>query len=161
MVSKPTDDAGTTINDSRFLTPVESRQDAADRLVGRQTLLALRITVICTAVLFATFGILADPDIVGLQSRYIGMATGAVWVLPGVAGLVAVIVCRRPARRQVDWLTHSIFCSGWAAIAAGGMGVAAGFYGAPLVMVAVCGVSVVCGIATLVLLYLWRTPRVR
>ncbi len=50
-----------------------------------------------------------------------------IFALLGVAGLIAVIVCRRPARRQVFWLTESIIAAGWLAVLAGGIGLIAGF----------------------------------
>jgi hypothetical protein len=60
-----------------------------------------------------------DPDEVERAAKSLA---DMVWVLPGVTGLVAVILCHRPAHRQVPWLTHSIFGCGWAAVVVGAIG---------------------------------------
>ncbi len=99
--------------------------------------------------------------VAGELSRCLASAVGAVWVLPSAAALVAVIVCRRPARRQVFMLVPTINIAAGAGVLVGGMGVAAGLYGAPPVAVVICGVAVVSGLATLVLQYVFRIRRVR
>ncbi len=142
-------------------SPVDARRDAADRLVGRRALFALQVVAIITVIIFATCGMLVDPHIGGIESRFLGAAVGAVWALPSVASLVVMIVCRRPACRQVFGLREAITAAAVLGAFAGGMGVAAGFYGAPPVAVVICGVAVVSGLATLVLHYIFRIRRVR
>ncbi|MGH3771998.1 MAG: hypothetical protein ACRDRW_11485 [Pseudonocardiaceae bacterium] len=143
------------------LSPVEARRDAADRLVGQRTLLALRIAMIVTVIIFTICGILVDPDIVGIKSRSLGAATAAVWVLPSVTALVAVVLCRRPARRQTFLLVASSNIAAVMGVVMGGVGVAAGLYGSPPAFVLICGVALASGLATLVLQYAFRVRRVR
>lgn len=151
MVSKRGEGGGAGRSGRQSLTPVEARQDAHDRLVGQRTLLALRIVAIITAVVFGTAGILTDPDIGGglIESEFIRLLGVQIFTLLGIAGLAAVIVCRRPARRQVFWLTESIIAAGWLPILAGGIGLIAGFIVVP-------AVALISGLTTLVLLYVWR-----
>ncbi|MGH3874369.1 MAG: hypothetical protein ACRDSR_23190 [Pseudonocardiaceae bacterium] len=143
------------------LSPAEASRDAADRLLGQRALLALRAVAIVAVIVFAVCGILVDPDIVGIESRYLGATTAAVWVLPSVAALVVMIVCRRPACRQVFWLREVINVTAGTGVLAGGIGVIAGFYGAPPALVVLCWISVLSGVATFVLHYTFRTRRVR
>lgn len=131
-------------------TPAEARQEAADRLVGRRTLLALRVAAIVTAVVFGTVGILTDPDIGPvIESESVRILALEVFALLGVTGLVAVIVCRRPARRQVFWLREAISAAGGLPILMGGIGLLGGFR-------IVLAVAVISGVTTLVLQYRWR-----
>lgn len=136
-------------------TPAEARQEAADLLVGRRTLLALRVAAIVTAVVFGTVGILTDPDIGPvIESKSVRTIGVGAFALLGIAGLAAVVVCRRPARRQVFWLRESIIAAGWLPILAGTIGVIGDLDG-PL-PTAVFAVALISGLTTLVLLYVWR-----
>ncbi len=151
-------DRGATLSSGQFLTPVEVRQDAADRLVGRRCLLALRIAAVTAAVTFATMGILKTVGVATAESYSIGVVTG--FALLGVTGLVAVIACRRPARRQVDGLTlGGIVPAGWLPVLIGGIGLVGGLNEGRLALAVTCSVAVVSGLATLVLLYVWRAPK--
>lgn len=147
-----------TMSGGQFLTPAEARQYATDRLIGQRTLLALRIVAITSAVVFVTIGILTDPRSENpiIDSLALGLVTMEVWVLLAVAGLIAMIVCRRPARRQVLWLREAINASAILPILAGGTGLAVGFYHRAPVAIVICGVALVCGMATMVLHYVWR-----
>lgn len=158
MVTKREDDTSGTASSGRLLTSAEARQAAADRQIGERTLLALRLVMIISLVVFVTIGILTDPrsDDPIIDSLSLGLVTLEVWILPGIAGLIAVIACRRPARHQVDWLTYTIFCSGAAGAIPGVVGLAVGFYHLALVAIAVCGIALICGLSTLVLLRVWR-----
>lgn len=62
---------------------------------------------------------LSDPKIGGIKSRTLDMMVPAAWVLPAVTVLVVIIVCRRPARRQVYWLRESINAAAILGILAG------------------------------------------
>jgi hypothetical protein len=154
VVSERGDNTSAAPGGGRFLTPAQARQDAADRLVGRRTLLALRLIAIITAIVFAALGMATDPDIGGIESELLRLLMGAAFAALGVAGVVAVIVCRRPARRQVFWLTESIMAAGWLAILAGGIGLIGNLDGP--VPTVVFGTAIISGLATLVLLYIWR-----
>ena len=136
-----------------MVTPAEARQDTADRVVGQRALLALRIAVIIAAVVFLVMGMVTDPDIGGVESDSLRLLEFTGFTLLGVTGLIAAIVCRRPARRQVFWLTESIIAAGGLAILVGGIGLI-GDLDAVLPTV-VFAVAVVSGLTTLVLLYVW------
>lgn len=152
------------------LSPAEARRDASDRLVGRRAMISLRIVMVVTVIMCTTFGMLVDPVIGGIDSRFLRAAMVTVWVLPSITALVVIIVCRRPARRQVFaipqrfvivfGMREAINFSAWTGVVMGGIGVVASHYGEPLVAVVICGVSVVCGLATLVLHYAFRERRV-
>lgn len=157
MVTEP-GDRGATLSSGPFLTPIEARQDAADRLVGRRCLLALRIAAVIAAAMFGTMGVLKTVGMVTAESYGIGVGGG--FALLGVTGLVAVITCRRPARRQVDGLTSGgIVPAGWLPVLIGGIGLAAGLYEGRLTLAVVDGVAVASGLATLVLLSVWRARK--
>lgn len=128
----------------------------ADQAVGRRTLLALRIVAVIAAIAFGTMGILTDPDIgieLGGPQAFV-LVVGLAFALLGVTGTVAAIICRRPARRQVYWLSEAIAAAGGAPILIGGIGLAAG-HDAPL-STAVLVMALLSGLTTLVLLYIWR-----
>ncbi len=155
MVSKPPDDPSATISDDRTLTQAAACQNAADRLVGQRTLLILRVIGILTTIVFCAIGILAEPRGLGIiEYTSIGIVAAAVWALPGVAALVAVIVCRRP-RRRVNGMTQSVIASTMLPIIAGGIGLAAG-RDEPLALVVACGVALVCGLSAAIIYYRWR-----
>lgn len=137
-----------------MVTPAEARQETADRVVCQRALLALRIVVIIAAVMFLVMGVVTDPDIGGVESDSLRLLEFAGFALLGVAGLVAVILCRRPARRQVFWLTESIIAAGGLPILVGGIGLIGDLDGA--LPTAVFAVAVLSGLTTLVLLYVWR-----
>lgn len=155
MVSERSGHGEARLEGRQALTPDEARREAADRVVGRRTLLALRIIAVITAVLFGAMGMVTDPDIGAVESDSLRLLEFAGFPLLGVAGLVAVILCRRPARRQVYWLTRSIISAGVLTMGTGGIG----FLGDPDGVLAntVFGVSAVSGLTTLILLYVWRT----
>lgn len=154
MVSERSEHGEAAVSGSRSLTPAEARHEAADRVVGQRTLLALRIVVIIAAVVFAVMGMVTDPDIGGVESDSLRLLEFTGFALLGVAGLVAVILCRQPARRQVFWLTESIIAAGGLPILVGAMGLI-GDLDAVLPTV-VFAIAVVSGLVTLVLLYTWR-----
>ncbi len=154
MVSERSEHGGAAVSGSRFLTPAEARREAGDRVAGQRTLLALRIIVIIAAVVFVVMGMVTDPDIGGVESDSLRLLEFTGFTLLGVTGLIAAIVCRRPARRQVFWLTESIIAAGGLAILVGGIGLI-GDLDAVLPTV-VFAVAVVSGLTTLVLLYVWR-----
>lgn len=148
---------------SPFLSPEQARQDAADRRVGRVVLRVLQVIGVATALVFGVVLFVADPDVGGIRSRALDMVAGAVFVLPGIAGLVATIVCRRPASQQVSWLPETVAGTGFLSALMGGVGVVGGLYGeagAPPSLVVLCGVALVSGVATMVLRrrLSWKRP---
>lgn len=143
------------------LSPVEARRDAVDRLLGRRALRALQTIGIVAAIIFVTCGMLVDPHIGGVKSKYLAAAVAAVWVLPSVAALVVIIVCRRPGCRQAYGMREAINAGAGAGVLSGAMGVAARHYGEPLVALVICEGAGVCGLATMVLHYVFRIRRVR
>ncbi len=145
---------GAGLSGGQSLTPAEARRDAADRVVGQRTLLALRIAAVIAAVVFAVLGMVTDPDIGAVESDSLRLLEFVGFTLLGLTGLVAVIVCRHPARRQVPWLTQSIIAAGWLPVLTGGVALFGNLDGALATTVFV--VSVVSGLTTLILLYAWR-----
>ncbi|MCA1676443.1 MAG: hypothetical protein LC799_31150 [Actinobacteria bacterium] len=138
------------VSDGLPPSPAQARQEAADLRVGERTLLALRVVAILTVVVYATIGILTDPDVGPvIESPSVRILALEVFALLGVAGLVAVIVCRRPARREVFWLRESIAAAGGLPVLAGGLGLLGGFR-------PVLALSLITGLTTLLLLYVWR-----
>lgn len=154
MVSERSEHGGAGLSGGQFLTPAEARHEAADRVVGQRALLALRITAVIAAVVFAVMGMVTDPDIGGVESDSLRLLEFAGFALLGVAGLVAVILCRLPARRQVFWLTESLIAAGGLPILVGTLGLIGDLDGVLPTVVFV--VAVVSGLTTLVLLYVWR-----
>ncbi len=158
-MSERSEHGAAAVSGNRSLTPAEARREAADRVVGRRTLLALRIVVIIAAVVFLVMGMVTDPDIGDVESDSLRLLEFAGFALLGVAGLVAVILCRRPARRDVFWLTESIIAAGGLSILVGAIGLIGDLDG--VLPTVVFAVTVVSGLTTLVLLYTWRarSPR--
>lgn len=150
MVSERGEDPNVTVRDDRPPTPEQARQEAADRRAGERTLLALRVVAIITVVVFAALGILTDPDVGPvIESPSVRILSLEIFALLGVAGLVAVIVCHRPARRRVFWLRESIVAAGGLSILNGGIGLIGGFRIG-------LAAALITGVATLILLYVWR-----
>ncbi|MGI9001322.1 MAG: hypothetical protein ACR2GH_06605 [Pseudonocardia sp.] len=113
-------------------------------------MLALRVVAIITVVVFAALGILTDPDVGPvIESPSVRILSLEIFALLGVASLVAVIVCRRPARRRVFWLRESIVAAGGLSILNGGIGLIGGFRIG-------LAAALITGVATLILLYVWR-----
>ena len=88
-----------------------------------------------------------------------GIVSVEIWVLPAIASLVAIIICRRPARRRVYYLRECINAAGVLGLLAGGIGLTGGLDRPPYAL-AIFGVALVCGLTTLILHFIWRTPRV-
>lgn len=162
MVSERRDRGEPEVSRSPCLSPDQARQDAADRLVGRRTLRALQVIGVAAAIFFGVVIFVADPGVGGVDSRWLRSATTAVFVLPGIAGLVAAIVCRTPARQQVRWLPETVSNIGFLSVVMGGIGVTAAFYGAPgaLAFDVLSGVALVAGLVTMVLRrrFSWKRP---
>lgn len=151
--------AGGALGGKQSLSPSDARKDAADRRLGRRMLLILRVLAIIAAVTFGTVGILTDPEIAGgiVESEAVQALTGEAFAVLGVAGLGAMIFCRRPACQQVPWLKEAITASGVLAIIVGGIGLVSDMDGIYSVVFAV---SVVSGLTTLILRYVWRVRKV-
>jgi hypothetical protein len=116
---------------------------AADRVVGRRTLLALRVVFLAAVALF--FGLGAVNAAAG---RTVLTPPTELWALTAAAALAALLVCWRSARR-VPELTYSIaVAAAWSAFV-GALGLVRGF--SVLVVAAVAG-----GLLTLALLYAQR-----
>ena len=119
-MSDPAEDPGVATTGGRFLTPAEARQDAADRLVGRRTLLALRVVLVVTGLVWGTAYLLIHPDVGRIDSPVLTLVAVEVWVLPPIAALIAIIVCRRPARRQMWGMREGINVGGGMGVLEGG-----------------------------------------
>lgn len=154
MVNERIAHDGARLGSGQSLTPAEARQEAADRVAGRRALLALRIVAVITAVLFAVMGMVTDPDIGAVESDSLRLLEFSGFALLGVTGLVAVIVCRRPACRQVFWLTQSIISAGLLPLLVGVLALFGDLDG--VLADTVFGVSGFSGLTTLILLYVWR-----
>ena len=116
---------------------------AADLVVGRRTLLALRVVFIAAVALF--FGLGAVNAAAG---RTVMTPPMAVWTVTAAAALAALLVCRRPARRVPD-LTYSIAVAAACSAFTGVLGLVGG-----LGVLAVPAVA--CGLLTIALLYAER-----
>lgn len=154
-MNKRNSPGGAGLSSGQTLTPAQARREAADRVVGRQVLLALRIVAIIAAVLFGVMGMITDPDIGAVESDSLRLWEFTGFAVLGVAGLVAVIVCRRPACRQVYWLTQSIISAGFLPLLMGVVPLFGDLDG--ILATTVFGVAAVSGATTLILLYVWRT----
>jgi hypothetical protein len=116
---------------------------AADLVVGRRTLLALRVVFVGAVALF--FGLGAVNAAAG---RTVLTPPMGVWTVTAAAALAALLVCRRPARRVPD-LTYSIAVAAACSAFVGALGLVAGFS-------VVVAPAVACGLLTIALLYAER-----
>lgn len=114
--------------------------------VGARALLSLQVVAIATTVIF--FGAGAVTSITGDQDPDLPVK---IWILPAIAALVVLIVCRDP-RRRVPELSYTISAAA---------GVPAFFTALSFVdgVDPVLTTTFAVGVLTLALSYLWRGER--
>lgn len=152
MVSQPGQDRA----NSQLLSPVQAREDAADRRIGRRALAVVRVVAVIVAVALGTMPTLV---LFGVVTSLAARVLAASFALLGGTALAAMIICRRPAR-QVDGLIHSgILPAGGLSMVTGGICFGLWLPDGPLVSMLLWGAAAILGFATVVLRYRWRAPK--